>query len=83
MKYSTPGDPFTKDKNRDRWLKILDSGMSVDYRYMPFDLIGATPGNPATKTTETEYRYLKMTDYGVGVDFRYNPIEFLGDSCIF
>ena len=39
-----------------------------------------TPGNPATKTTEIEFRYLKMTDYGVGVDFRYNPIEFLGDN---
>ena len=41
--HKTPGDPYTKDKNKDRWLKIWNSGASVDYNYMPFDLIGVTP----------------------------------------
>ena len=82
MKYSTPGDPFTKDKNNDRWLKILDSGMSVDYRYMPFDLIGATPGNPETIEIP-EFRYIKITESGYGVDYSYAPYSDLGDSCLF
>lgn len=50
---------------------------------MPQNSIGATPGNPTTKTTETEFRHLKIKENGYSVDYRYNPIEFIGDSCIF
>ena len=57
------------------------SGATVDYRYMPFDPIGVTPGNPQTIEVP-EFRYTKITESGYGVDHSYAPYSDLGDSCL-
>lgn len=49
---------------------------------MPFDSIGATPGNPQTIELP-EFRYVKITESGHGADHSYAPYNELGDSCLF